>query len=170
MQESGHVLFPDVIKQDGGRALFYKPCVSREAERVIIDVQFILVIDSVEIVEEEVFYFVLTDDPVGRIGGILIVIVDKYIDRLLIGITESEGVKPGGIAGQYMRRQLDLEEQGRDGVLICEGDKMWCECIYDGVGVGQQFIDRRMGLSFAVRKEEEGEKEKQGPFSYSVFF
>ena len=94
MEEAGHVLFPDVIEQDGGGPFFYKPALSRGAERVIVDVQFILVVDGVEIIEEEAFYFILTGDLVGCIGGFFIIVVDIYIDCLLIGITEAKGVEP----------------------------------------------------------------------------
>ena len=69
-----------------------------------------------------------------------------------------------------MGRQLDLKEQGRDGVLIRMGDKMRCERIYDGVGEYRQIIDGCMGLSFTVTKEDNGDQKKQGLFNYSVSF
>jgi hypothetical protein len=136
VEEAGHVLLPDVIEQDSGRPFLYKPGFSRRAERVVVDVQLVLVVDGVEIVEEKVFYFILPDDAVGSIGSILFIIVDIYIDCLLIGVAEAKGVKAGGIAGQYMGRQLDLEKQGREGLRIFLRDEMRCKGIYNGVGVG----------------------------------
>ena len=93
VEKTGHVLFPDVIEQDSGLPLFYKPCVSHGAKRVIVDVELILVVDGVEIVEKEVFYFILPDDAIGRIGDFFIIIVDIYVYRLLIGIAKAECVK-----------------------------------------------------------------------------
>ena len=69
-----------------------------------------------------------------------------------------------------MGRQLDLEKQGREGLFICKGDPMWRKCIYDGVRIGQQVIDRCVGLSFAIIEEENRDQEKQGLFNYSVSF
>lgn len=93
-KEAGHVLLPDVIEQDGGGAFLYKPGFPGRAERVVVDVQLIPVVDGVEIVYEKVFYFILPDDAVSRIRSILIIIVDIHIDRLPVGITETKGVEP----------------------------------------------------------------------------
>lgn len=134
VEKAGHVLLPDVIKQDSGRPFLYKPGFSRGAERVVVDVQFIPVVDGVEIVEQKVFYFILPDDAVGSVGGILFIIVDIYIDCLPVSVAEAKSVKAGSIAGQYMGRQLDLEKQGRDGLRIFLRDEMRCKGIYNGVG------------------------------------
>lgn len=66
--------------------------------------------------------------------------------------------------------QLDLEQQGREGLFICTRDKMWCECIYDGVREHRHIIDRCMVLSFAVIEENYRDQDKQSLFNYSVFF
>jgi len=93
-EEAGHVLFPDVIEQDSGGAFLYKPGFPGSAERIVVDVQLILVVDGVEIVHEKVFYFILPDDTVRGIRSIFIIIVDKHIDCLPVGIAEAKGVEP----------------------------------------------------------------------------
>lgn len=94
MEETRRVLLPDVVEQDSGRPFLYNPGVSRGAERVIIDIQLIPVVDSVEIVEKEMLYFVLPDDAVRRVGRIFIIIVDIYVHRLLIGIAKAKSIEP----------------------------------------------------------------------------
>lgn len=170
MQKPGHVLLPDVVEQDGGRAFLYKPGLSRGAERVIVDVQLILVVDGIEIVDKKVFYFILPDDTVGSVDGILFVVVDIYIDRLLIGVAEAKCVESGSIAGQHIGRQFDLEKQGREGFFIFLWNDMRCECVYDGVGEHRQVVDGCMGLSFAVMGEDNGDQQKEDLFNCSVFF
>ena len=169
-EEAGHVLLPDVIEQDRGLSLPNKPGFSRGVERVAVDVQLVPAVDGVEVVQEKMFYFIFPDHAIGSIGGVSSIVVDIYIDCLLTGIAEAKSVKAGGIAGQYMGRQPDPEKQGRDGLLIFLRDEMGCKGIYDGIRIGRQVIDGRIGLSFAIMGEGNGYQQKEGLFNYSVSF
>lgn len=67
-----------------------------------------------------------------------------------------------------MGGQLDLKKNRRYWVLVRLGDKMRCECVYDGVGVGQEVVGA--DLRFAMAGECQGYQEKEALFNYSGFF